>query len=117
MVEFIPTLQDVEEIKGILNQMGSTAHDEYILTMYPLILEVVIDHTNNDFGGILVDGTIKLPGGVKIYIAKTIEQNLMAIGLKSRTMGSVSYTYDLETPLSVKKLLSTYKRVRFNAAL
>lgn len=113
-IEFIPTALDVDEIKGILNIQDST-HDDYIMTMLPLIFEDVMVQTNNNFGGLLTDGTIRIPGGVKIYMAKTIEQNLNQAGLKSRSMGSVSYSYDTEVPENVKRLLRPYKRLKFHA--
>lgn len=115
-VEFIPTDADVQEIKAINGVHSSeTKHDEYIITMIPLLLESVMAATNNDFGGI-VDGRLRLPGGVKIYMAKAIEHNLLQVGLKSRSMGSVSYSYDLEMPESIQKLIRPYKKVRFHAS-
>ena len=115
-VEFIPTDADVAEIKAILNiDPTNTTHNDYIKTMLPLLFESVSIYTNNNFGGIQTDGTIRIPGGVKIYMAKALELNLIKGGLKSRSMGSVSYTYDLETPDSVKAMLRPYKKVTFNA--
>jgi hypothetical protein len=111
-VQFIPTPDDVAEIKAILNIQDSK-HDDYIITMLPLLLEDVMVYTNNNFGGISATGSMNIPGGVKIYIAKTIQHNLNVSGLKSRTMGSVSYTYDLDFPDSFKRYLKPYKRLRF----
>lgn len=116
-VEFKPTQQDVEEIKAI-NGIPSTEdkHDAYIMTMLPLLLEDAMAQTNNAFGGIHDDGTLRLPGGVKIYLAKAIEHSLLKVGLKSRSMGSVSYSYDLDMPASVTKYLRPYKKVKFHAS-
>lgn len=112
IVQFVPTPEDVAEIKGILN-IHDSKHDEYIKTMLPLLFEDVMIYTNNDFGGISPEGAVIIPGGVKIYLAKALEHNLNASGLKSRTMGSVSYTYDLDFPESFKRYLKPYKRLRF----
>lgn len=115
-VEFKPTQQDVEEIKAI-NGIPSTEdkHDAYIMTVLPLLLESVMAYTNNNFN-IQQDGTLRIPGGVKIYLAKAIERNTMQTGLKSRSMGSVSYSYDTAIPDELKNMLSPYKKVKFHAS-
>ncbi|WP_162920113.1 phage head-tail connector protein [Paenisporosarcina cavernae] len=114
ILEYIPTTSEIEEIKGIL-QWTDTKHDVYLQTMMPMIFEDVQIQTNNDFGGILEDGTIRIPGGVKIYMAKVIEMNMQKASLKSRSMGSVSYSYNLEVPESVKRLIRPYRRAKFRA--
>lgn len=115
-VVFKPTQEDVAEIKGIL-RIPSTdeSKDAYIETMLPLLLESVMAHTNNNFN-IQADGTLRIPGGVKIYLAKAIERNTMVTGLKSRSMGSVSYAYDVAVPDELKAMLAPYKKVKFHAS-
>jgi hypothetical protein len=113
-MKYTPTPLDIDEIKGILT-WDDDKHDKYIGTMLRLLYDDVVVQTNNNFGGVFPDGTISLPGGVMIYMAKTIELNLLSAGLKSRSMGSVSYTYDLEVPESTKRLLRPYKRLKFHA--
>lgn len=115
-IEFKPTQQDVDEIKGILGiSFTDTSRDAYILTMLPLLLESVMTYTNNNFN-IAADGTLRIPGGVKIYLAKAIERNTLQTGLKSRSMGSVSYSYDNGVPDELKAFLAPYKKVRFHAS-
>ena len=115
-IEFIPTDADVEEIKGIQEiPYGEDKHDAHIKLMLPLMLESVMAYTNNDFGGIQSDGTLRIPGGVKIYLAKAIERNRIDKGIKSRSMGSVSYTYDVSIQSDLKDHLKPYKKVKFNA--
>lgn len=116
-MEYKPTPKDVQDIKAINGiPSNESKHDEYIETMLPMLLEAVISHTNNNFGGIQADGSVKMPGPVKIYLAKAIERNTMKTGLKSRSMGSVSYSYDTKVPEELKDLLTPYKKVRFNAS-
>ncbi|KAA0956634.1 hypothetical protein FQ085_11615 [Planococcus sp. ANT_H30] len=115
-IEFIPTQNDVNEIKGIMGvAFADDSKDEYIKTMLPLLLESVMAYTNNTFG-ITTEGTLRIPGGVKIYLAKAIERNTLATGLKSRSMGSVSYSYDTEVTSELKGLLTPYKKVKFHAS-
>lgn len=115
-IEFIPTQSDVEEIKGILGMaVSDQSKDEYIRLMLPLLLESVMTYTNNNFN-IAADGTLRIPGGVKIYLAKAIERNTMQTGLKSRSMGSVSYSYDTAVTDELKAFLTPYKKVKFHAS-
>lgn len=115
-VEYNVADEDVAEIKAIQNIDSTvTAHDAYIRTMLPLLLESVMAYTNNNFD-ITSEGVMRIPGGVKIYIAKAIERNGMQTGLKSRSMGSVSYSYDTSVPDELKGLLAPYKKVRFHAS-
>ena len=115
-VEFTPTQEDIDEIKAIMQMdAADDSKDAYIRTMLPLMLESVMAYTNNGFS-LSVDGTLKIPGGVKIYLAKAIERNTMATGIKSRSMGSVSYSYDTEIPSELKNMLTPYKKVKFHAS-
>lgn len=115
-IEFIPTEKDVAEIKAINGiEFTDTKHDDYIKTMLPLLLESVMAYTNNNFN-IQQDGTMRIPGGVKIYLAKAIERSMMKTGLKSRSMGSVSYSYDTAVPDELKNHLTPYKKVKFHAS-
>lgn len=115
-IEFIPTKDDVEAIKGIMGiSFEDDSKDAYIKTMLPLMIEAVMAETNNTFN-IQADGTMRIPGGVKIYLAKAIERNTMKTGLKSRSMGSVSYSYDTEIPKELMRLLTPYKKVKFHAS-
>lgn len=105
-----PTLHDIEEIK-LLNGEQGDGKDEYYSAMLPLLLEHVQAECNNSFGD-----PVTIPGGVKIFMAKAIQHNQNKAGLKSRTMGTVSYSYDLEFPESIYRYLRPYKRVRFHAS-
>lgn len=116
-MKYIPTPEDIAEIKVINGIKDSeTKHDDYIKTMLPMLLESVVGHTNNNFGGIRADGSVNLPGPVKIYLAKAIERSTIKTGLKSRSMGSVSYTYDTSVPNELKDYLTPFKKVRFRAS-
>lgn len=114
-VEFIPEQEDVNEIKAIMQMSESdTSKDAYIKTMLPLFLESVMAHTNNQFS-YTAEGKLRIPGGVKIYLAKAIERNTMKTGLKSRSMGTVSYSYDTSVPEELKSHLAPYRKVKWDA--
>lgn len=113
MVLYKPTNEDVEEIKQINGWQGVEQND-YISTMLPLIFDHVKTECNNDFGHV-EDVPPEIPSGVKIYMAKVIEFNRNKMGVKSRKMGSVSYSYDVEFPNSMDRYIRPYRRLRFRA--
>lgn len=112
-MEYEPTESEIEEIKAINGWVG-TEHDLYLEIMIPLLFEHVIAYCNNTF--LLEEtGIITMPGGVKLFIAKACEHNLNKSGVKSRSMGSVSYSYDLDFPSTLMRYLRPYRRLKFHA--
>ena len=113
-MEITPTPLEIDEIKMILGWQG-TESNEYLTTMIPLLVDHVTEYCNNTLGQ---DQTppARLPGGVILFIAKACEHNKQKAGLKSRTMGSVSYAYDLEFPSSLMTYLRPYRKVKFHAS-
>lgn len=108
----MPTTIDIDEIKRIVG-FKTDKHDEYLTTMIPLLLEYVTAYCNNDFAK---KGEVVVPGGAKIFIAKACEYNMQSAGLKGRTMGTVSYSYELEFPESIIRFLRPYRRLKFHAS-
>lgn len=102
------------EVKNIL-QIENEDHDQYLYVMVPALAEYVADTCNYPFPK-FPDGSYNFPGPVKIFIAKACEHNMGQAGLKAETMGSVSYSYDLDFPSSLEKFLRPYKRLKFHAA-
>lgn len=108
-----PTPDEIEEIK-LINGEQSVEEDRYYLTMLPILFEHVKEVCNNNFGH--REGTQPdIPPGVKIYMAKVIAFNKNKMGLRSRKMGSVSYSYDVEFPNSMDHYIRPYKKVKFHA--
>jgi hypothetical protein len=102
-----------DEVKTIL-RIQDEGHDMYLSVMVPILEQHVIDHCNNQFTKDS-HGEVVYPGPVKLFIAKACEFNMGATGLKGRSMGSVSYTYDLEFPGTLYQYLRPYKKVKFRA--
>lgn len=102
-----------EEVKAILQIQGE-GHDMFLSIMVPALEEYVIDHCNNRFSKNEYDENV-FPGPVKIFIAKACEYNMQKAGLKERSMGSVSYSYDLEFPNTLYNFLRPYRKVKFHA--
>lgn len=111
---YVPTQDEIDEVKKI-NGWKGIEHDEYINTMLPILYEHIPVTCNNDF----IDtetGLVKFPGGVRLFVAKAIEHNMQKSGLKSKSMGSVSYSYDLDFPSSPITYLRPYRRLKFHAS-
>jgi hypothetical protein len=113
-MEITPTPLEVDEIKTILGWQG-TDSDDYLTTMIPLLVDHVTEYCNNPLGQNQTPPA-RLPGGVILFIAKACEHNKQKAGLKSRTMGSVSYSYDLEFPSALMTYLRPYRKVKFHAS-
>lgn len=103
----------MDEVKGIMRIQGED-HDMFLSIMVPILEEHVIEHCNNRFTK-NSNGETVLPGPTKLFIAKAAEYNMQKTGLKERSMGSVSYSYDLQFPDSLYKYLRPYKRIKFIA--
>lgn len=112
-MDYKPTSFEIEEIKTILGIQG-TKDDSYLEVMVPILYEHASAFCNNLFIDD-VTGLVSIPGGVRLFAAKACEHNMNQAGLKSRSMGSVSYSYDLEFPESINRFLRPYKRLRFHA--
>lgn len=78
------------------------------------ILEEVRYTTNNDF---LVDGTTVYPYAIKKYVADVLEyfnREEVKNNIKSRSMGTVSYTYRDGLPEHLSSVLARYRKAKFH---
>jgi hypothetical protein len=96
-------LQAVKVRAGI----NTTKHDEYLTEIIPDVIGFAKDYCNNQFPD------EDMPSGVKVFVPKACEYLLNAAGVKERTMGSVSYSYEMDFPPALLRLLRPYKKVRF----
>lgn len=104
-----PTTEQLEELK-IIAKVKTDNDDEYVRIMARLLLDHAKEYCNNAFE------EENLKSGVKIFIGQGIEYNLKTqVGLTSRSMGSVSYSYNTDFPDSIYTVLRPYKKVRFRA--
>lgn len=101
---------NIAEVKALLG-ITTSKHDDYLDAVVPIFIEDAKAKTNNDFTD--ENGVETLPGPVRLYVAKACEYNMQSAGLKSRSMGEVSYSYQTEFPEAINGLLKRYKRVRF----
>ncbi|MGE7946476.1 phage head-tail connector protein [Lysinibacillus sp. NPDC093688] len=103
-----PTQEEIEQLKQ-LNEVTGAKHDAFYRAMAPVLFDVAKDHCNGKWE------PSDMPQGVRLFIAKAIQFNTQSTGLKGRTMGTVSYSYDTEFPKAIWTYLRPYKKVRFRA--
>lgn len=94
--------------KQVKNMLGMTTdkHDAYLQEVIPLFLDFAEDYCNRRWD--------EPPSGVRLFVAKAVEYNMNPAGLSSRSMDTVSYSYNTDFPESVMKFLRPYRRVRFS---
>lgn len=114
-MNYEPSSSDIDFVKSTLGPKWDDA-DLLIRSLLPAAYEFVVGATSNDFGGVRNDGSIEVPASVRLFMAKYIELISKDTSLKSRSMGSVSYSYQSEIPSALMSLLRPYKRMRFHAA-
>jgi hypothetical protein len=95
----------LESVKTAL-QIKTNDHDQYLNELITLLTDYVKDYCNNPFE--------TMPAGVELFIPKAIDYLMNKSGVSSETMGQVSYSYDLDFPASILRLLRPYKRLKWS---
>lgn len=102
---------DIQTVKKILG-ITTTKYDSYLDTVVPMFEEKIKQRANNRF--VDDEGNETLPLDLQHTLAKWVQYDMtVKAGLKSKTMGEVSYTFDTDMPDFVKKDIAPYRRVRF----
>lgn len=101
---------DLATVKKLLG-INTDKHDGYLTEIIPILIDYAKEFCNNKF--LDENNAEELPGGVKLFVAKAAQFNMNPAGVKGRSMGGASYSYDTDFPESIMKLLRPYKRVRF----
>ena len=101
------------DLASVKNLIGITTekHDAYLAEMIPILTDYAKEFCNNKF--LDENNQEALPGSVRLFIAKAAQFNMNPAGIKGRSMGGASYSYDTDFPESIMKLLRPYKKVRF----
>lgn len=108
-MNWIPSDEEVAYYKS-LNQ-DKSKNEDYYKVMLPIVLDNVNEEYNQNFN------QANLPGAVKLFLAKAVQfYSNSGSGLKSRSMGTISYTFDFSTlPSTLTGLLARYRKVKFIA--
>ena len=78
------------------------------------VFQSVIEYTNNDF---TKNGELHMPYDIKNYIADVIayeERPEIKNNIKSRTMGTVSYTFGDGGSVAFSDVLKKYRKAKFH---
>ncbi|WP_107839446.1 hypothetical protein [Metasolibacillus meyeri] len=101
-----PTAEEIAYYKKIANDKNAT-NDEYYEVMLPLVLDMLNEQLCQKF----TQDT--LPSSLKIFLAKATNFFGGNGALKSRSMGSVSYSFNFtELPSALTDLLTPYNACR-----
>lgn len=99
----------IDQVSSIA-EIDKEEHQTYLSVMVPILLEYAEDYCGATFD---VDTP---PAGVRLFIGESLKFKIKSDGLSSRSMGSVSYSYDTDFPEKIKRNLKPYRRVRFHAS-
>lgn len=106
-MNWIPSDEEIKYYKA-LNQ-DKASNEEYYASMLPILLEKV----NEDY--CLSIEPESLPANVKLFLAKATQFYSGPTGLKSRSMGTVSYSFDFSNlPQSITDLLARYRKAKYH---
>lgn len=102
---------DIQTVKDIL-MITDSKYDVYLDTVVPIFEEKIKEWTNNRFKD--SEGNEVLPINLQHTVAKWVQHDMnVKAGIKSRSMGEVSYTFDTDVPDFVKRDIAPYRRLRF----
>lgn len=108
------TDEDVAYFK-VLAQIKNEKSDEYIKTMLPLLAEHVAEYVYDAIGEEVVAPISDMKANYKVFIAKALQHNMTNAGVKGRSMGTVSYTYNIDFPKALYAQYLPRKRAKFHA--
>lgn len=94
---------DTQKIKRIAG-ITTDKHDDYLNEVIPLFLGFAEEYCGQELSD--------TPHGVTLFVAKAAQYNMKEAGLKGRTMGEISYSYETEFPESIMKFLTPYRKMR-----
>ncbi|WP_342534001.1 hypothetical protein MKY08_17555 [Lysinibacillus sp. FSL M8-0337] len=104
-----------DEINGIIILNGEKAtakRIEHYTALAPVLYDVGCSWTNNIFD-MSEDAHRQKQSAMKLFIAKACQFFELKIGLVSRSMGTVAYSYTDEIPATVYKPLKPYRKLRW----
>lgn len=101
---------NIQEVKR-LARIKTDKYDEYLTEIVPLLVEFARDKCNQLFED--DSGNEKLPAGIKLFVAKAAEFYANPQGLSSRSMDTVSYSFEVELPQTTLDMLRPYRKLRW----
>lgn len=103
-------MTDAELVQKVLVRKPKL-DESYVTAVAPEHKEYAIRHTNNDF--LDENGEEQLPKPIIGFIADACEYGQQPSGLNSRSMGDVSYNFEMDYPSAMLRKLKPYRKVRW----
>ena len=107
------TDEEVTYFKALAQIKGDKS-DEYIKMMLPLLAEHVAEYVYDAIGEEVVTPISDMKANYKVFIAKALQHNMTNAGVKGRSMGTVSYTYNIDFPKALYGQYLPRKRAKFH---
>lgn len=107
------TDEEVTYFKALAQIKGDKS-DEYVKMMLPLLAEHVAEYVYDAIGEEVVAPISDMKASYKVFIAKALQHNMTNAGVKGRSMGTVSYTYNIDFPKALYGQYLPRKRAKFH---
>lgn len=107
-----PTSDEINGIIALNGEKATAKRIEHYTALVPVLYDVGCSWTNNIFD-MSEDAHRQKQSAMKLFIAKACQFFELKIGLVSRSMGTVAYSYTDEIPATVYKPLKPYRKLRW----
>lgn len=111
-MSWTPTTDEINGIIALNGEKATAKRVDHYTALAPVLYDVGCSWTNNMFD--MSEGADRRKqSAMKLFIAKACQYFELKIGLVSRSMGTVAYSYSDEIPATVYKPLKPYRKLRW----
>ncbi len=108
-----PTSDEINEIIVLNGDKSTTNLVDHYTALTPVLYDIGCSWTNNTFD-MSEDADRQKQSAMKLFIAKACKYfETTELGLLSRSMGTVAYSFSDEIPATVYKPLKPYRKLRW----
>ena len=107
-----PTEEEVLELIAINGEKANEKKVAHYTALAPILYDEACNWTNNEFD-MSAEGDRRKQSAMKKFIAKATQYAELKVGLTSRRMGSVSYSYAEDMPKSIYAPLKPFRKLRW----
>lgn len=111
-MSWTPTTDEINGIIALNGEKATAKRVDHYTALAPVIYDVGCSWANNIFD-MSEDADRQKQSAMKLFIAKACQYFELKIGLVSRSMGTVAYSYTDEIPATVYKPLKPYRKLRW----
>lgn len=107
-----PTSDEIDGIIALNGDKPTAKKVDHYTALAPVLYDVGCSWTNNTFD-MSDQADRQKQSAMKLFIAKACQYFEIKVGLVSRSMGSVAYSFTDEIPATVYKSLKPYRKLRW----